>query len=142
MEFPFLYISNSENDTTDLAKDFARKITDGLVIVLNGDLGSGKTFFIKQLLKSFNINNVNSPTFAIVNEYVGLKKFYHFDFYRINKIEELLEIGITDYFNDSEAIVLIEWGSLFEQIIPKKRIEITITYIQDNSRQFDIKKYD
>lgn len=142
MKFPASFVSRSEEDTSKLASDFADELKDGMVIVFNGDLGTGKTFFIRQMLKKYNINTVNSPTFAIVNEYTGIKKFYHFDFYRINKISELMEIGITEYFKDNNAIVLIEWGSLFEQIIPQKRIEITLTYNQDNSRLFNFINYD
>lgn len=142
MEFPFFFLSQNESDTISLSKLFSSEIKDGMIISLNGDLGSGKTFFIKNLLSGFNINNVSSPTFAIVNEYDGEKKFYHFDFYRINKESELIDIGITDYFNDTDAICLIEWAELFPEIIPSKRFEIQITFTEENFRLFTIKKYE
>lgn len=142
MQFPFSFLSKSESDTINLSKLFAPEIIDGTIITFNGDLGTGKTFFIKNLLANFNVKNVNSPTFAIVNEYDGDKKFYHFDFYRINKEAELIDIGITDYYNDTNAICLIEWAELFPDVIPFKRIEIKITYTDENFRLFLISKYE
>ena len=80
---------STEQETTELANEFSKEISLGDVIVLNGDLGSGKTFFVNKTLLNFEITDVNSPTFAIVNEYEGKVKFYHLDFYRIEKIIEL-----------------------------------------------------
>ena len=138
MLFPYTTrISNSENETIALANEFSGFINDGMIIILNGDLGSGKTFFIKQVLKNFDIFNANSPTFAIVNEYTGKKKFYHFDFYRINKFEELIDIGIEDYFKDLGSIVFVEWGNLFPRVLPKNRIEISISVDDENIRTFN-----
>lgn len=142
MQFPFSFLSKSESDTINLSKLFVPEIIEGTIITFNGDLGTGKTFFIKNLLVNFNVKNVNSPTFAIVNEYDGDKKFYHFDFYRINKEAELIDIGITDYYNDANAICLIEWAELFPDVIPLKRIEIKITYTDENFRLFLISKYE
>lgn len=140
MDFPFERISRSESETELIAKDFSAFVTEGMIIVLIGDLGAGKTFFTKKLLHYFDINTANSPTFAIVNEYHGVKKFYHFDFYRINKAEELIDIGIEDYFSDSDAISLIEWGNLFPELLPKERIEIEIKFISDDERIFEFRK--
>ena len=94
MQFPYSHISNSEEETKQIAYEFADFITEGMIIILNGDLGAGKTLFIQSVLKKFQIGEVNSPTFSIVNEYSGIKKFFHFDFYRINKKNELYDIGI------------------------------------------------
>ena len=94
------------------------------------------------VLKSFSINNVRSPSFAIVNEYKGKFKFYHFDFYRLKKIEDLVAIGWVDYLNNSDAAIFIEWGELLEAALPEKRIEISITVIDDTKRRFEFKKYD
>jgi len=102
MSFNYLRKSKSEDDTILIANEFAVKLKIGMIIILNGDLGAGKTFFIKQILQKFNVTNTSSPTFAIVNEYSGDKTFYHFDFYRINKENELHNIGIEDYFNDEQ----------------------------------------
>lgn len=137
MSFPYSRKSVSEDETSIIAKEFAASLKNGMIIILNGELGAGKTFFIKQVLKQFNVTNANSPTFAIVNEYAGDKTFYHFDFYRINTESELLNIGIEDYFSDEESIIFIEWGNLFPDILPQKRIEINISYLTDNEREFN-----
>lgn len=142
MVFPFTKTVGSEKETTQLALEFAKEIHASQVIVLNGNLGAGKTFFIKNLLSSFGIKNVNSPTFSIVNEHEGKIKAYHFDFYRLNKIEELYDIGWSDYLNNADAILLIEWGNLFQDALPAKRIDITIGIIDESKRKFDFKRYD
>jgi len=140
MDFPFERISRSESETELIAKDFSAFVTEGMIIVLIGDLGAGKTFFTKKLLHYFDINTANSPTFAIVNEYNGLKKFYHFDFYRINKAEELIDKGIEDYFSDNDAISLIEWGNLFPDLLPNERFEIEIKFTSEDERIFEFRK--
>ena len=120
MKFPFSFISKSEEDTTAIANEFADLVENGMIIILNGDLGTGKTYFIKQVLQKFSVTNANSPTFAIINEYAGDKIFYHFDFYRIIKETELLDIGIKDYFYNTESVIFIEWGNLFPIFCPEK----------------------
>lgn len=142
MVFPCLRKSKSENDTALIADEFSSIIKNGMVAILNGDLGVGKTFFIKQVLQKFNVTNANSPTFAIVNEYYGDKTFYHFDFYRINKESELHDIGIEDYFNDVQSIIFIEWGNMFPAVLPKKRIEISISHIDEHEREFNFIEYE
>ena len=132
----------NENETKDLAEEFANIIKVGQVVVLNGNLGSGKTFFIKKLLNSFSINNVSSPSFTIVNEYRGSIKAYHFDFFRLKTVAELYDIGWQDYLNDYNAVTFIEWGNQLEDALPEKRIEILITTINDTERQFDFNKYE
>jgi len=142
MSFPYSRKSKSEVDTVLIADDFSSKLKNGMIVILNGDLGAGKTFFIKHVLQKFGTTNTSSPTFAIVNEYIGDKVFYHFDFYRINKESELHDIGIEDYFNDEQSIIFIEWGNLFPHVLPKKRIEINISYINDNEREFNFIEYE
>lgn len=140
MIFPFTTTVQNEDETTALAISFSTLLTPGDVVVLNGNLGSGKTFFVKRICTEWGISNVNSPTFAIVNEYNGDKRVYHFDFYRINTMSELLDIGFTDYLNDEEAVIFIEWGNLMEQILPKSRMEIDIEILLDEQRKFNFIK--
>lgn len=142
MKYPYSLKILSEEETKTIALDFSKDLKNGDIVVLNGDLGSGKTFFVKEIGKFFGINNVSSPTFAIVNEYSGKIKIYHFDFYRIQKSEELFNIGFNDYLNDNEAVMFIEWGELFPEILPGKRYEIKINLNEDFSRTFKIEKYD
>ena len=131
---------STEQETTELANEFSKEISLGDVIVLNGDLGSGKTFFVNKTLLNFKITDVNSPTFAIVNEYEGKVKFYHLDFYRIEKIIELYDIGIEDYFDCKEAISFVEWGNLFNDVLPEKRIEVNFKLNSNFTRDIEFKK--
>ena len=142
MFFPYLRKSKSEDETSVIADEFAANLKSGMVVILNGDLGAGKTFFIKKVLQKFNVTNTNSPTFAIVNEYFGDKTFYHFDFYRINKETELHDIGIEDYFADDQSVIFIEWGNLFPEVLPKKRIEINISNNDEDEREFKFIEYE
>jgi tRNA threonylcarbamoyladenosine biosynthesis protein TsaE len=142
MSFPFMRISRSETDTILIAGEFAKLLKKGMIIILNGDLGAGKTFFTKHVLQKFGITYTNSPTFAIVNQYYGDETVYHFDFYRINKESELHDIGIEDYFKDEQSIIFIEWGNLFQQVLPKNRVEINISFINENEREFSFAEYE
>ena len=132
----------SEDDTIALAYKFSNELKPGDVVILNGNLGAGKTFFIRQALKNLGIDNVSSPTFAIVNEYKGKFKIYHFDFYRLNDSAELFDIGFNDYLNDGDSVTFIEWGSLIPGVLPRKRLEINIIIEGDFSREFVFKKYE
>ena len=141
MELPFATTVNDEKGTEELAIKFAKEIQNGQVIVLNGNLGSGKTFFIKKVMQQFGINHVNSPSFAIVNEFEGKIKAYHFDFYRLKNLEELIDIGWQDYLNDVDAVIFIEWGELINEALPKERLEIIITILEGTMRRFEFIKY-
>jgi tRNA threonylcarbamoyladenosine biosynthesis protein TsaE len=142
VNFPYKKNIYSEEETIELAASFALQLNEGDIIILNGNLGAGKTFFIKNAVKALGGNNVNSPTFALINEYESKFKIYHFDFYRINEIVELYDIGFNDYLNDPEAIIFIEWGDLYPEILPKKKIVIEIKLKEDFSREFLFTKYE
>lgn len=123
----YKFISKNENDTKNLAKKLASKLKPRDIIVLTGDLGSGKTKFTEGFLSYFGLENeISSPTFTIVNEY---KKndinIYHFDVYRLEDSSEFSEIGGEEYFEN--GICLIEWGELIEDVLPKNYIHITFT---------------
>ncbi|MCK5458219.1 MAG: tRNA (adenosine(37)-N6)-threonylcarbamoyltransferase complex ATPase subunit type 1 TsaE [Melioribacteraceae bacterium] len=142
MKLPFYKVIRTEEETEEIAKLIFEELTSNnistKIIILNGNLGAGKTTFTKSFCKNYKINNVTSPSFSIVNEYIGTKKIYHFDFYRLKKIEELYDIGFEEYLIDEEAIVLIEWGNLMEEILPKNRLEINIEMINDIEREIKI----
>ncbi|MFN3695346.1 MAG: tRNA (adenosine(37)-N6)-threonylcarbamoyltransferase complex ATPase subunit type 1 TsaE [Ignavibacterium sp.] len=142
MDFPSERISRSEEDTMQLALEFLSELKSGDVVVLNGALGTGKTFFIKKITEALGITKASSPTFAIVNEYESEPnvRIYHFDFYRINKEAELHDIGIEDYLADNEAITFIEWGELFPDVLPHQRYEIKIEEIENEQRKFRFSK--
>jgi tRNA threonylcarbamoyladenosine biosynthesis protein TsaE len=140
MNFPFNIAVNSEEGTLKYAKDFAALLKNGDVVLLNGDLGTGKTFFVKNICSAYGIENASSPSFSLVNEYRNGKKIFHIDFYRIKKIEELYEIGITEYLNDSDAIKFIEWSDMYKEVIPRHRYRIDIKLINDSTREINISK--
>ena len=142
MDFPITKLVKSEAETKELAKDLSDVFDAGDIITLNGELGAGKTFIVKSICENYGIRNSSSPSFAIVNVYEGDKKINHFDFYRIKKIEELYDIGIEDYFSDENAIMFIEWGDLFPEILPPNRFEIKIKSLDGNSREIKIDKYE
>lgn len=126
-EFNYLYTSCCKDDTIKLGEIFGKYIKSKDIIVLNGELGSGKTVFMSGIAKYFGISNeISSPTFNIVNEYTT-KDFpvYHFDVYRLqNEDEFLLDIG-TDYFQNGACI--IEWGNIISGVLPKNSIFIDIS---------------
>jgi len=139
---PFVTTVNDEKGTEDLAIKFAKELQNAQVIVLNGNLGSGKTFFVKKVMQQFGINYVNSPSFAIVNEYDCKIKAYHFDFYRLKNIDELYDIGWQDYLNDTEAVIFVEWGNLIKEALTKERLEIFITILDGSRRKFEFVQYE
>lgn len=142
MKLPAEFLVKSEEETKSVAELFSKIIDDGDIIALNGELGSGKTFFVKSFCNLFDINNVSSPSFAIVNVYNGKKKIYHFDFYRIKKITELYDLGFHEYINDKESITFIEWAELWKEILPKKYYEIHFKFANDNSRLILISQHE
>lgn len=120
-------ISNSEEETKLIGRKFAKDLKNGDVIVLTGDLGSGKTKFTEGVLQFFGLENeISSPTFNIVNEYVKEDvNVYHFDVYRLEDEDEFYAIGGEEYFE--KGICLIEWGEMIESALPNKYIQISFT---------------
>ncbi len=125
MRKQYKFISKNENTTKDFAKKFAKLLNKNDVVVLTGELGSGKTKFVEGFLSNFGLENeISSPTFTIVNEYKNVNTtIYHFDVYRLEDSSEFHEIGGEEYFE--KGICLIEWGELIEDALPKNYIHIT-----------------
>ena len=142
IEYPSTVKTSSEAATTLVASDFMLSCKKGDRVVLNGDLGAGKTFFIKAALASIGIINVNSPSFAIVNEYRDKFHIYHFDFYRLKNSAELFDIGWQDYLNDEDSILFVEWGNRLPSVLPAERIEISILMLKGSEREFRFEKFD
>lgn len=144
----YIFNSKSENDTLSFAKKFASKLNKKDVIVLSGDLGSGKTKFTEGILSFFGLENeISSPTFTIVNEYSNDDiKIYHFDVYRLEDSSEFYEIGGDEYYEN--GICIIEWGEIIEDALPNDYIKIDFSRNLDdeNSRTLNIQsigsKYD
>jgi len=138
-------ISNFEKETFDFAKNFAKQFKGGEIIELYGNLGAGKTIFTKGLAFGIGIREVvNSPTFVIMKIYKIKKKYYkiknlvHIDAYRINSDEDVVDIGIKEYFNRDDTIIIIEWAENIKKIISKKSIKIKIKIIDKNIRKIKI----
>ena len=125
----FDFKSNNEIDTKNFAKKLASKLQIGDIIVLSGELGSGKTKFTEGLLEYFNLQDeISSPTFTIVNEYHSNNlPIYHFDVYRLEDEDEFLAIGGEEYFN--KGICIIEWGEMIENILPNEYIKISFEFL-------------
>jgi tRNA threonylcarbamoyladenosine biosynthesis protein TsaE len=129
-----IYRSKSTEDTMMFAKEFAEKLKPGKVIGLKGNLGTGKTQFVKGLCEHFKVKEVvNSPTFIIVNEYEGTNgeakqfRIYHFDLYRLNSASELGVIGFDEYLNPN-SLVLIEWPEIAEKYLNREIDTICFDY--------------
>lgn len=127
----YKFISKNELDTKTFAKNLASKLNMNEVIVLTGELGSGKTKFVEGFLEYFGLENeISSPTFTIVNEYKKNNiNIYHFDVYRLENSSEFYEIGGEEYF--SSGICLIEWGEIIKDALPKDYLHIT--FEKDNN---------
>ena len=142
------YISHNENETKKLAVQIASKLNIGDIIVLTGELGSGKTKFTEGFLTYFGLENeISSPTFTIVNEYIKNNiNIYHFDVYRLEDSSEFYAIGGDEYFEN--GICLIEWGELIQDALPNEYIKIDFSRndLNENERVLNIKsigeKYD
>lgn len=139
------YIVNSLKETEELAEKISKKINQGDVILLYGEIGAGKTTFTKFLLEKLGVKSiVSSPTFTLLNEYTGDFPVYHFDMYRITSPEELYELGFEDYIDSKNSkfvetgLTLIEWPENIKNILPKNAIEILIEKLGDNKRKFII----
>ena len=121
------YTSNSLEETRKIAYELCKKLNKEDVIVLSGDLGSGKTAFMYGVAEYYNIeNDICSPTFTLVNEYDAKEniKIFHFDVYRLADSDEFIEIGGLDYFN--QGICFIEWGKIINDVLPKNTIFVDI----------------
>lgn len=127
----------------EAARQFIDQMGENTVFAMYGKMGAGKTTFIKAICEELGVTDViTSPTFAIVNEYRSDETgelIYHFDFYRIKKLDEVYDMGYEDYFY-SGALCFIEWPELIEDILPGDAITVTITEQEDGTRLIDIKE--
>lgn len=126
------------------AKEFAALMGDETVYAFYGEMGAGKTTFIRELSRALGVEEdlANSPSFSIINEYrsdTTAELIYHFDLYRLESVEEALEIGVEDYF-DSGALCLLEWPERIEPLLPDDTVRVNITINPDMSRTLTIEK--
>lgn len=136
----YSFISKSENETKRFAKKLAKQLNIGDIVILTGELGAGKTKFTEGFLEYFHLENeISSPTFTIVNEYVSDSgiNIYHFDVYRLADTDEFYAIGGEEYFE--KGICLIEWGEIVKDSLPKEYIHIIIDKSEENDNYRTIK---
>ena len=128
---------NSLADINEAAKQFIENMGDGKVFAFYGKMGAGKTTFIKAICEELGVDDViTSPTFAIVNEYQSATtgdSIYHFDFYRIKKLEDVYDMGYEDYFY-SGSLCFLEWPELIDDLLPEDATKVTIEATDDGGR--------
>ena len=128
----------------EAACQFVQAMGDNTVFAFYGKMGAGKTTFIKAICEELGVSDViTSPTFAIVNEYrsdEGGELIYHFDFYRIKKLEEVYDMGYEDYFY-SGALCFIEWPELVEELLPGQTVKVIIEEMEDTSRKVTLEDF-
>ena len=131
--------TNSDAETIELAENIESEKFPNMVICLNGDLGSGKTVFTKGFAGAMGIDEITSPTFNIIKEYIGELPLYHMDVYRVeeNNIDNL---GLDEYFLKG-GVTIIEWADLIKDYLPEERLDIRFKVIDENTRVLLIKAH-
>lgn len=127
------YVTNSAEETMNLGEKFGKTLKGGEVILLKGEMGAGKTVFVKGIAKALGITDrITSPTYAYMNDYDG--KLYHYDCYRLSSGEDAEGLGLTDYFY-ADGICVVEWSENIADVLPKKTLSVKIEKISENQRR-------
>lgn len=130
-----------ESSLKSVVEEVLPFLKDHRIVCFDGEMGAGKTTFIKVLCEALGVEDaMSSPTFSIVNEYRDADDLpiYHFDFYRVEKLQEAVDIGVEEYFYSGD-LCLIEWPGMIKELIPENHLEISIKLVGDNSREMIIK---
>ena len=128
-----IFVSNSAKDTFDFGAKYAKSLSAGDVVLLNGEMGAGKTVFAKGVAKGLGIDDeILSPTYAYMNDYYG--KLYHFDCYRLKDGGQAEGLGLTDYFY-AGGICLIEWAENIRSVLPDRVKTVTVNKISEGGRE-------
>lgn len=133
-----IFITHSEKETEALGESLASEFKDGTVLAMYGDLGAGKTAFVRGLAKGMGLScRVSSPTFTIVNEYEGERELIHFDMYRLSSSDELFDIGWEDYLARG-AVCAVEWSENVDDAFFGDELIVRIEKLSDNDRKITI----
>jgi tRNA threonylcarbamoyladenosine biosynthesis protein TsaE len=133
-----IFISKSEAETIELGKELAKQLKPGDFVALYGDLGAGKTQFIKGVCEALKVREiVNSPTFTIANEYHGTITVFHIDLYRLSSVDEILGTGFDEYL-ESDGVCLVEWAEKLDGILPERRYDVKISLVDSTTREIMI----
>ncbi len=134
------FISNSEHETEEIGARFAEGLSGGAVVAMYGDLGAGKTAFVRGMARGMGLDcRVSSPTFTIVNEYLGKRELIHFDMYRLSDAEELFDIGWEDYLKRG-AVCAVEWSENVQDAFFGDEIIVRIDKLGDVQRKITIEE--
>ena len=134
----------SIDDIATAAQEFISQMGDNKIFAFYGSMGAGKTTFVKALCEAMGVTDtVNSPTFAIVNEYdtPSGRPIYHFDFYRIKRLAEVYDMGYEDYFY-GRGLCFIEWPELVEEVLPGDAVKVIIEEVEDGTRSVRLESMD
>ena len=132
--------SSSPEETIQFGESFSQILESGDVLAFNGELASGKTTFIKGILKGLGYNQyVTSPTFTLINEYPAKIPVIHIDCYREQKLERWIKIGLNDYFSE-DNIIIIEWADKLKELLPKDAIFINFSHSGMENRKIELVK--
>lgn len=132
------FISHSQQDTEEVGRKLAKALPGGSVVAMYGDLGAGKTAFVRGMAKGMGLScRVSSPTFTIVNEYLGERELIHFDMYRLSSADELFDIGWEDYLNRG-AVCAVEWSENVQDAFFGDEIVVRIEKLNDTDRKITI----
>lgn len=130
------YVTNSAEETIEIGKSFAEKLNKGAVVLLSGEMGAGKTVFVKGMAQGLGIKSlITSPTYAYMNDYDGI--LYHYDCYRLTSGEDAESLGLTDYFY-AGGICVVEWSENIADVIPNGAIRVTIEKTGGTQRSIEI----
>jgi tRNA threonylcarbamoyladenosine biosynthesis protein TsaE len=132
--------THSDEETRDLGRQLASLLPAKATVLLIGNLGAGKTTLAKGIVAGRGAaepEEVGSPTFTLIHEYGNPVAVYHIDLYRLETVEEVRRLGVEDLF-DSEALVLVEWGERFPELLPNRRIAIRITQTGEHNRSIEV----
>ena len=144
MESPFIWESRSPNDTRRFGLLLGKLLPPGLIVALNGELGSGKTQLVRAICEGLGIDTeqVNSPTFVLMQAYPdGRLPVFHFDTYRLGDPDEFLAIGAEDYLHDENALCLIEWAEKVDSVLQRDKLTINIRQTGQETRQFEVNSH-
>ena len=133
-----VFFTNSQQETEKLGEALARKLPDGAVVAMYGDLGAGKTAFVRGMAKGLGLDcRVSSPTFTIVNEYIGARSLFHFDMYRLGSADELFVIGWEDYLSRG-AVCAVEWSENVREAFNGDEVTVSIEKLDEQRRKITI----